>query len=68
MNLFCVRIKHTKLFSVFIKPLLHVKWDCSMQSVKQHNNQRKFSKATSITSGVGSDKILTVPVITLVTY
>ena len=53
-NLFCVKIKQKKLFSVFIKPLL------------QHNNLQKFPNATSITSSVGLDKTLAVPVITLV--
>ena len=38
----------------FIKPLL------------QHNNLQKFPNATSITSSVGLDKTLAVPVITLV--
>ena len=37
-----------------------------MQSVKQHDDQRKFPNATSTTSGVGVDKTLAVPVITLV--
>ena len=37
-----------------------------MQSVKQHDNLRKFQNATSITSGVGLDKTLAVPVITFV--
>ena len=45
--------------------LLHVKRDCSMQSVKQHDNLRKFPNAASIASGVGLDKTLAVPVITL---
>ena len=56
----------TNLFSVLIKLLLHVKCDCSMQSVKQHDNLRKFPNAASITSGVGLDKTLAIPVITLV--
>ena len=46
---------------MFIQPLLHVKYDCSMQSVKQHDNLRKFPNAASITSGVGLDKTLAVP-------
>ena len=37
-----------------------------MQSVKQQDNLQKFPNATSITSGVGLDKTLAVPVITLV--
>ena len=37
-----------------------------MQLVKQHDNLRKFPNATSIASGVGLDKTLAVPVITLV--
>ena len=59
-------MKKKKNGYLFIKPLLHVKHYCSMQSVKQHNNLQKFPNATSITSGVGLDKILAVPVITLV--
>ena len=51
---------------MFIKPLLHVKHNCSMQSVKQHDNLGKFPNATSTTSGVGLDKTLGVPAITLV--
>ena len=51
----------TNLFSVLIKLLLHVKCDCSMQSVKQHDNLRKFPNAASITSGVGLDKTLAIP-------
>ena len=54
---------------MFIKPLLHVKHDCSMQLVKQHDkfdNLRKFPNAASITSSEGLDKTLAVPVITLV--
>ena len=47
---------------MFIEPLLHVKQDCSMQLVKQHDNLRKFPNATSITSG-GLDKTLADPVI-----
>ena len=35
-------------FSAFIKQFLHVKHNCSMQSVKQHNNRRKVSNAASI--------------------
>ena len=50
---------------MFIKPLLHVKHDCSMQSVKQHDNLRKFPNATSITSG-GLDKTLAVTLIIFV--
>ena len=50
---------------MFIKPLLHVKHVCSMQSVKQQDNLRNFSNATSITSG-GLDKTLAVPVIIFV--
>ena len=50
---------------MFIKQLLNVKHDCSMQSVKQHDSLRKFPKATSITSG-GLDKTLAVPVIIFV--
>ena len=50
---------------MFIKPLLHVKHDCSMQSVKQRDNLRKFPNATSITSG-GLDKTLAVPLIIFV--
>ena len=61
-----MKINITKLFFVFIKPLLHVKHDCSMQYVKQHDNLRKFPNAASITSGVGLDKALAVSVITLV--
>ena len=49
-----MKIKQKKLFSVFIKPLL------------QHNSLQKFPNATSITSGVGLDKTLAVPVIALV--
>ena len=37
-----------------------------MQSVKQHDNLRKFPNATSITSGVELDKTMAVPVITFV--
>ena len=37
-----------------------------MQLVKQQDNLRKFPKATSLTSGVGLDKTLAVPVTTLV--
>ena len=59
-------LKQTKLFSVIIKPLLHVKHDCSMQLVKQHDNLRKFPNATSITSGEGLGKTLAVPVITFI--
>ena len=55
-----------KLFSEFLKPLMHVKHDCTMQLVKQQDNLRKFPNATSITSVVGLDKTLAVPVITLV--
>ena len=51
---------------MFIKPLLHVKHDCSMQSLKQHDNLQKFPNATSTTSSEGLDKTLAVPVITLV--
>ena len=51
---------------MFIKPLLQVKHDCNMQYVKQHDNLGKFPNAVSITSGVGLDKTLAVPVITLV--
>ena len=54
------------LFSVFIKMLLHVKHDCSMQLVKQHENLRKFPNAASITSSEGLDKTLAVLVVTLV--
>ena len=54
------------MVSVFIRLLLHIKHDCSMQSVKQHNNLRKFPNETSTTSGVGLDKTLAVPVIPLV--
>ena len=51
---------------MFIKPLLHVKHDCNMQYVKQHNNLGKLPNAAPITSAVGYDKTLAVPVITLV--
>ena len=51
---------------MFIKPLLHFKRNCSMQSVKQYDNLRKFPNATSINSGVELDKTLAVPVITFV--
>ena len=51
------------MFSVFIKTLLHGKYDCIMQSVKQHDN---LQSAASITSSVGLDKTLAVPVNTLV--
>ena len=51
---------------MYIKPLLHVKHDCSMQSVKQHDNLQKFLSTTPTTSSVGLDKTLAVPVITLV--
>ena len=47
-------------------PLLHVKHDCSMQCVKQHENLRKFLNATSITSRVRLDKLLAVPFISRV--
>ena len=50
---------------MFIKPLLNVKDDCSMQSVKQHDNLRKFPNAKYIISG-GLDKTLAVPVIIFV--
>ena len=50
---------------MFIEPLLHVKHDCSMQSVKQRDNLRKFPNATSITSS-GIDKTLADPVINFV--
>ena len=63
---FCVKIKQKKVVFVFIDPLLHVKRHCSMQSVKQHYNLQKFPKAASITSSVGLDKKLAIPVITLV--
>ena len=33
---FYVKTNKTKLFSVFIKPLLHVKHDCSMQLYRLH--------------------------------
>ena len=65
INLFSVKINKTKLFSMFIKPLLHVKHNCSMQSVKQHDILWKFPNVTSITSG-GLDKTLAVPVIIFV--
>ena len=65
MNLFLCQNK-TKLLSRFIKLLLHVKHDCSMQLIKQHNDLRKFPNATSTTSCLGLDKTLAVPVITLV--
>ena len=48
------------------KPLLHVKHDCSMQSVKQHDNLQKFPNATSITSVEGLVKTLAVSVITFI--
>ena len=35
-----------------------------MQSVKQHENLRKFPNAASITSGEGLDKKISIPVIT----
>ena len=54
------------LFSVFIKMLLHVECDCSMQLVKQHENLQKFPNAASITSSEGLDKTLAVLVVTLV--
>ena len=38
---------------MFIKLFLHVKHDCSMQSVKQHDNLPKLPNEASITSGVG---------------
>ena len=57
-----MKIKQNKVVFRVIKSLLYVKHDCSMQSVKQHDNLRKFPNATSITSGVGLD----IPVITLV--
>ena len=41
---------------MFIKPLLHVKHDCNIQYVKQHDNLQKFPNAASITSSVGLDK------------
>ena len=42
---------------MFIKLLLHVKCDCSMQSVKQHDNLGKFhNAAASVSSGVGLGK------------
>ena len=50
---------------MFIKPLLHFKHYCSMQSVKKHDNLRKFPNATSIASG-RLDKTLAVPVIIFV--
>ena len=50
---------------MFIELLLHVKHNCSMQSVKQHDNLRKFLNATSITTA-GLDKTLAVPVIIFV--
>ena len=37
-----------------------------LQSVKQHDNLRKFPNAASINNCVGMDKALAVPVITLV--
>ena len=37
-----------------------------MQSVKQHDNLRRFPNAVSITTGVRLDKILVVPVNNLV--
>ena len=52
----------TKLFSVFIKTLLHVKHECSMQ----HDNLQKFPNATSITSREELAKTLAVPVITFI--
>ena len=36
-----------------------------MQSVKQHDNLRRFPNAASINTGIRLDKILGVPVITL---
>ena len=48
-----------------VKPLLHVKHDCSMQLLKQHDNLQKFPNAASITRG-GLDKTLAVPVIIFV--
>ena len=37
-----------------------------MQSVKQHDNLRRFPNAASITTGIRLDKILAVTVISLV--
>ena len=37
-----------------------------MQLVKQHDNLRRFPNAASITTGLQLDKVLAVPVITLV--
>ena len=59
-----MKIKQKKLFSMFINKLLHVK--LILQSVKQHDNIRKFPNAISITSGEGLDKTLPVPVITFI--
>ena len=38
IDLLYVKINKTRLISVLIKLLLLVKQDCSMQSVKQHDN------------------------------
>ena len=51
---------------MLIKPLLHVKRECSMQLVKQQDNLQKFPNAASITRDVGLDKKMAVPIITLV--
>ena len=61
-----MKIKQNKVVFRAIKLLLHAKHDGNMQYVKQHDNQGNFPNAASITSGVGLDKTLAVPVITLV--
>ena len=43
-------------FSVFIKPILHVKHDFNMQYVKQHDNLGNLPNEAPITSGVGYNK------------
>ena len=39
---------------------------CNNEYVKQHDNLGKLPNAASITSGVGLDKTLAVPVVTLI--
>ena len=41
-----VNIKQNKVVFHVYKLLLHVKLHCSMQSVKHHDNLRKFSKCS----------------------
>ena len=61
-----MKLKENKVVFHVDKAVIASKHDCSMQSVKQDDNLRKFPNAASITRDIELDKKLAVPFITIV--